>query len=68
MPVPKKKTSRSKRNMRRSHDGLTAVTTITCKNCDSPMRPHRVCPSCGQYRGKQIVEIAQNTEDNASQE
>ena len=68
MPVPKKKTSKSKRNMRRSHDALTAVNTITCKNCDSPMRPHRVCPSCGQYRGKQIVEIAQNTENNSNEE
>ena len=68
MPVPKKKTSKSKRNMRRSHDALTVVNTITCPNCDSPMRPHRVCSSCGQYRGRQVKEIAQETESNSNEE
>ncbi|MGI6680229.1 MAG: 50S ribosomal protein L32 [Bdellovibrionota bacterium] len=62
MPVPKKKTSSSKRDMRRSHDALTAINTITCQNCDSAMRPHRVCPNCGQYRGKQVVDVNTETE------
>lgn len=65
MPVPKKKTSRSKRNMRRSHDALSSVTTITCDNCDSPMRPHRVCPSCGYYRGREVVAMV-DTEAESS--
>ena len=54
--------------MRRSHDALTVVNTITCPNCDSPMRPHRVCSSCGQYRGRQVKEIAQETENNSNEE
>ncbi|MCI5065254.1 50S ribosomal protein L32 [bacterium] len=57
MAVPKKKTSRSKRNMRRSHDSLSGVNTVVCENCgDSKMR-HRVCPSCGTYRGRQVVKM-----------
>ncbi len=70
MSVPKKKTSKSKRDMRRSHDTLKAVNTVTCPNCDSPMRLHRVCPSCGQYKGMQVVvekvksEETQPTEEN----
>ena len=55
MPTPKKKTSRSKRNMRRSHDHMTLMNVISCNNCGSMMRPHRICPSCGFYRGQEAV-------------
>ncbi|MEQ1665375.1 MAG: 50S ribosomal protein L32 [Bdellovibrionales bacterium] len=59
MPTPKKKTSRSVRNMRRSHDGLTAKTVMTCPNCSSLKLPHNVCPSCGYYDGREIIPTAQ---------
>lgn len=55
MPTPKKKTSRAKRNMRRSHDFLTKPTVRTCTNCGALMRPHHVCLSCGYYRSKEVV-------------
>ena len=55
MPTPKKRTSRSKRDMRRSHDFLERKTTIKCSNCDSLAQPHHVCPSCGYYKGKEVV-------------
>ena len=55
MAVPKKRTSASRRDMRRSHDFFTAVQNITCSNCGEPVRMHRVCTSCGTYRGKQII-------------
>jgi large subunit ribosomal protein L32 len=58
MPVPKKKTSPSRRNMRRAHDFLTRTFAIVCPNCGESMLRHRVCSSCGQYRGKQIVSVA----------
>lgn len=63
MPVPKKRTSKSKRNMRRAHDFLTRSFSIVCPNCGEPTVPHRVCTGCGQYRGKQVVTI---TEPSAS--
>ncbi|SKA63321.1 50S ribosomal protein L32 [Desulfobaculum bizertense] len=52
MAVPKKKTSKSKRGMRRSHDRV-AVPTVTFCECGEPMRPHRACSKCGNYKGKQ---------------
>lgn len=55
MPTPKKKTSRSVRGMRRSHDAMSATTVINCKNCGSLVKPHFVCPSCGYYKGREIV-------------
>ena len=56
MPVPKKKTSRSKRDSRRSHDALSAPAFSTCPNCGEVKQPHRVCPECGYYKDEQVVE------------
>jgi large subunit ribosomal protein L32 len=61
MATPKKKTSKSRRNMRRAHDGLTANSYHECPNCGELKRPHNVCPKCGQYDGKEV--IAQKTTD-----
>lgn len=55
MAVPKKKTSKAKKNMRRSHHGLAASTLITCEKCGATKRPHRVCLECGDYNGKQVL-------------
>ena len=55
MAVPKRRTSRSKRNMRRAnHDKVTAPNLIACANCGEPVVPHRACPSCGHYKGREV--------------
>jgi large subunit ribosomal protein L32 len=69
--VPKRKTTRSRRDMRRAHhDKVTAPNVIPCPNCGDVMLPHRVCPVCGHYKGRSIVkkeEAAQTgTESSAS--
>jgi large subunit ribosomal protein L32 len=54
--VPKRRTTRSKSKMRRSqHDKVVAAAIVPCPNCGEPSVPHRVCPSCGHYKGKEIV-------------
>lgn len=55
MAVPKRKTSPSKRNMRRSHDGLKAVKSLECPNCGELKQPHHVCNHCGHYDGRQVI-------------
>jgi len=55
MAVPKKKTSKSARNMRRSHHALKAVGHVECPNCGEPKLPHHVCGSCGHYDGREVV-------------
>ncbi|MCS6902117.1 MAG: 50S ribosomal protein L32 [Myxococcales bacterium] len=53
MAVPKRRTTRSKRDMRRAnHDKVVAPNLIPCPNCNAPILPHRVCPECGFYKGK----------------
>ena len=56
MAVPKSKISKSRRNMRRSHDGLSAAALIECKNCGEMKRPHHVCAACGYYDGREVTE------------
>jgi len=57
MPNPKNRHSKSRRGKRRSHDFLTARSLSNCSNCGTPVLPHRVCPNCGHYKGRQVIEI-----------
>jgi large subunit ribosomal protein L32 len=56
MATPKKKVSRSRRNMRRFAAGnkLDVTTIHTCPACSEPTRPHCIC-KCGSYAGKQVT-------------
>lgn len=55
MAVPKKKTSKSRRNMRRAHDALPIKQAGECSNCGTSKLSHHMCASCGYYRGRQII-------------
>jgi len=55
MAVPKKKVSKSRRNMRRAHHALAAVTYVECSNCGEMKRPHHVCGACGHYDGREVT-------------
>jgi large subunit ribosomal protein L32 len=55
MAVPKKKTSKSRRNMRRSHHALAPAAYTECPNCGELKRPHHVCASCSHYDGREVV-------------
>ena len=56
MAVPKKKTSSTKRNMRRAHDSLKALPAV--KTPTGMRLSHRVDPDTGQYRGREVVKKA----------
>ncbi len=55
MAVPKRKTSKSKRNMRRSHDSLKKINIIEDKDSGEPRISHRIDLSTGTYNGRQIL-------------
>ena len=55
MAVPQNKITKSRRNMRRSHDALTADNPAECSSCGELKRPHHVCPSCGFYADREVV-------------
>ncbi|MDR0695490.1 MAG: 50S ribosomal protein L32 [Holosporales bacterium] len=54
MAVPKKRTSKSKQGMRRSHDSVTPVNVVICPNCGSAVMQHNICGSCNVYAGRNI--------------
>jgi len=57
MIVPKRRTSKARKNRRRSHHALALPARSACPQCGAPKAPHRVCASCGSYRGRSILEI-----------
>ena len=63
MAVPKRKTTPSKRGMRRSHHALKRTSYIECDNCGALHLPHHVCDACGYYRGNKIIDVATDIED-----
>lgn len=57
MPNPKRRHSKARRDRRRAHDALSTPAQSVCPNCGEIKLPHRACPSCGHYRGRQAVEV-----------
>ena len=58
MAVPKGKVSRQRRDKRRSsHWKLTAPALVACPKCGALHQPHRMCPECGTYTGRQVTVI-----------
>ncbi|TVM15350.1 50S ribosomal protein L32 [Oceanidesulfovibrio indonesiensis] len=54
MAVPQRRQSKSRSRMRRSHDKVAVPNVIYC-DCGEPTLPHRICPSCGTYKGRQYL-------------
>ncbi len=59
MANPKRRHSKARRDKRRAHDALRIPSLGRCDNCQEPKLPHRVCPSCGHYRGREILQTDQ---------
>jgi large subunit ribosomal protein L32 len=57
VPQPKRKLSSGRRDRRRAHDSLQAMNLVACPNCGEMRRPHIICPSCGHYQGREVVEV-----------
>jgi large subunit ribosomal protein L32 len=56
MAVPKKRTSKMRKNMRRAHDHLTFTAAVDlCPSCGEIKLLHRVCMACGSYKGQQVL-------------
>ena len=57
MAVPKKRTSKRRKGMRRANDYLTFSERVTtCSNCGADVLLHHVCETCGYYKGRKIIE------------
>ncbi|MBO4468594.1 MAG: 50S ribosomal protein L32 [Clostridia bacterium] len=60
MAVPKRKTSKARRDKRRNNLWkLNAPALVRCPDCGAYKRPHRICLACGKYNGRQVREISE---------
>jgi large subunit ribosomal protein L32 len=59
MPNPKRRHSKRRTSARRTHDSLVRAIVAECPNCHEPKLPHRVCPKCGKYKGREVLEVAE---------
>lgn len=57
MAHPKRKTSKSRKNKRRTHLAVQGVTLTKCTNCEAVHKLHSACPECGYYRGRQVINV-----------
>ncbi|MFB3040418.1 MAG: 50S ribosomal protein L32 [Candidatus Poribacteria bacterium] len=55
MAHPKRRTSKSKKRMRRSHHALRGNFVAVCPHCSETILSHRVCLNCGYYKGRPII-------------
>ena len=53
--VPARKISKTSKRMRRTHYKIEAKEAVKCPKCGETIRPHRVCPECGYYKGKEVI-------------
>jgi large subunit ribosomal protein L32 len=58
MALPKRKHSNSRSGKRRSHNALKPKQLHACAKCGTMTRTHVVCPNCGHYMGRTMVETA----------
>ncbi len=58
MAVPKRKTSKARRDKRRNNLWkVTAATLVKCPRCGEYKRPHRLCTACGYYGDREVVKV-----------
>ena len=56
MAVPKERTPKAAKRARRSHLALRRPALAPCSQCKKLKRPHTICPNCGYYDGREVLE------------
>ncbi|MCC6591085.1 MAG: 50S ribosomal protein L32 [Bryobacterales bacterium] len=60
MPNPKRRHSKRRTSTRRAHDHLKKPGLAECPECHQPTVPHRACPNCGKYKGREVIEVEES--------
>ncbi len=61
--VPFRRTSKTKKRMRRTHLKKEAGEFLTCPKCGAAIRPHRACAKCGYYKNEDVLHIKKAEEE-----
>ncbi|MGC8722859.1 MAG: 50S ribosomal protein L32 [Acidobacteriota bacterium] len=57
MPNPRRRHSKTRRDKRRTGDALSLPNLVECPQCHEKRPPHQVCPACGHYDGRAVLEV-----------
>ncbi|UCG13944.1 MAG: 50S ribosomal protein L32 [Deltaproteobacteria bacterium] len=57
MALPKRRHSKSRTRKKRSHHSLVPPNLSLCSQCNEPKLPHHACPSCGTYKGREVIQV-----------
>jgi len=64
MPVPKQRHNTARKGRRRAgqldKNNIKNIKIVKCSNCEAAILPHRTCPKCGSYKGREVVNISKN--------
>jgi large subunit ribosomal protein L32 len=61
MAVPPRRTGKTAKALRRTNFKLHPTALVECSNCGAMIRPHHVCPKCGYYNGKKVVDVKESS-------
>ncbi|MBP7060427.1 MAG: 50S ribosomal protein L32 [Candidatus Moranbacteria bacterium] len=64
MALPKQRHTRHRRDRARKQYDVQLVNTQTCPKCQAPVLSHRACPTCGTYKGKEVIKMAPKLESS----
>ena len=62
--LPKQRISRHRQGNRRRHHFIAPLNLVECRNCGELKRSHHVCPNCGMYNGRQVIEIEERRRED----
>lgn len=65
MGLPAKRRTKQSKRERASHFALKKFSLSVCSHCTRKIRPHQVCPHCGYYKGRQVLNITSKIEKRA---
>jgi large subunit ribosomal protein L32 len=65
MPVQKQRHTRARRDRARVQYEITSKNLITCSKCSEQIRAHSVCPKCGYYKGKEVMDTMKKIDKRA---
>jgi large subunit ribosomal protein L32 len=68
MAVPFHRTSKTRRDKRRTHFKLKVTSLVACSNCGKLIRSHTVCPSCGFYAKKSVIQVGETVKETPAKE
>ena len=62
MAVPFRRTSKTKKRMRRTHLKKEVGALTTCPKCGATIRPHRACTKWGYYKNEEVIPVNKDAE------